>query len=126
MSVRLWPVLPKDDEDNGLTRVEQMFTRDPNAEVIVVGRLGRRSLNIDDNADGEQIPTLKFLSIEPVLVAEDADTAAALLQAAFRKRTSAGTLDEFDGDDANDDADGGSPVRHLHAADSDSSEPDDD
>lgn len=109
MPIRLWPVLPKDDEDNGLTRVEQMFVRDPGAEIIVVGRLGRRGLNVDDNNDGEQTPTLKFLAIEPVLVEADAKLASDLLQGAFRKRTAAGTLDEF-ADETNDQSDDGAMI----------------
>lgn len=93
MAVKMWPTLPKDDEDNGLGRIERAMIDNPDAEFVVVGRVTRKRLNVEDDK-AETTPTLKFLCIEPILVETDANTAAELLQEAFRKRQPQKTLDE--------------------------------
>lgn len=100
MAVRLWPVLPKDYEDNGLGTIEKLMIDDPDEEFYIVARINRRRATIDDEK-GETVPTARVLHIEPA-TGDLEDAARELLNTAMRNRTKAGTLDEHfdDGGDA--------------------------
>jgi hypothetical protein len=90
MAVRLWSVLPKDFEANGLGAIERALMENPEHTHVVIAVLNRRRATIDDDA-GDTTPTARVLEIE-VLGGEQADAARVALAHARKTRTGSETL----------------------------------
>jgi len=101
MSVRLWPVLPKDFDRNGLGAIEQQLTNDPEATFVVVAVINQRRVTTDADS-GETTPAARVVHVEAITGA-DVDSARALLVAAHKARTGRDQLDYPDGDAGDDD-----------------------
>lgn len=84
MSVRLWPTLPKEHEDNGLTALERPLLDDPVGPYYFVAEVNRRRATIDDDDDATT-PTIRVLRGE-ALFGEQATAARDLLRLAQEKR----------------------------------------
>lgn len=66
MSVRLWPTLPKDHEQNGFVALERPLLDDPEGPYYVVAEINRRRATVDDDA-GDTTPTIRVLHGEALL-----------------------------------------------------------
>ena len=66
MSVRLWPTLPKDYEQNGFVALERPLLDDPEGPYYVVAEVNRRRATVDDDA-GDTTPTIRVLHGEALL-----------------------------------------------------------
>jgi hypothetical protein len=102
MTVKMWPVLPKDDPANGLGAIETALNDNPDQTHIVVAILNRRRATIDDDAN-ELTPTARICAIE-VINGGNADQAREMLLAARKARTGSA---ELPFEDADGDRDGG-------------------
>lgn len=66
MSVRLWPTLPKDHEQNGFVALERPLLDDPEGPYYVIAEINRRRATVDDDA-GDTTPTIRVLHGEALL-----------------------------------------------------------
>lgn len=101
MSVRLWPVLPKDNDRNGLGAIERALIEDPEREHIVVAVINQRRTTTDADS-GETTPAARVVHIEAIS-GDSEEAARNLLAEAHTERTGHEQLPFDDGDPDNDD-----------------------
>lgn len=102
MTVKMWPVLPKDVPANGLGVIEHALNDSPDTEHVIVAILNRRRATIDDD-ENTLIPTARIVSIE-VLTGTDAKDAREMLAEARKARTGSAEL-PFEDAERDDDED---------------------
>jgi hypothetical protein len=100
MAVRLWPVLPKDVERNGLAAVEQALIGDPEGTHVIIAVINQRRVTTDADS-GETTPAARVLHVEAITGADEA-SARQLLVSAHKNRTGVEQL-PFESDDADPD-----------------------
>lgn len=115
MAMKMWTVLPKDDEDNGLSCIEKIMNDHPEKQHVIIARVDRKRATVEDD-DHSVKPTVRVVRVE-VITDEDAiERAEAMLDARRQARTGQRTMLDRAGNipDGADDADGVSP-RSLSA-----------
>ena len=102
MSVRLWPVLPKDFDRNGLGTIEQQITDDTEATFVIVAVVNQRRVTSDADT-GENTPVARVLHVESLVTPEFEKQGRELLVSAHKDRTGRDQLDYPDGGADDDD-----------------------
>lgn len=91
MSVRMWTVMPKDHETNGLTVIEKLLADDPDAEHVVIARVNRKRFAGDDDTH-EITQVARVVHIEVITDKQAEEHALKLLLRAHTERTGAQQL----------------------------------
>ena len=91
MALRLWPVLPKDNNANGVALLEKLLMEAPDTEQVVIVRVNRRRATVDDDAH-ETTPTARILHAELVPAGPRADQVRQVMLDLLQERTGEQTL----------------------------------
>lgn len=91
MSVKMWSVMPKDYETNGLTVIEKLLADSPDTEHVIIARVNRKRFTGDDDTH-ETTQLARVVHVEVVSDPSEQTAALELLLRAYKRRTGADQL----------------------------------
>jgi hypothetical protein len=91
MSLRLWPVLPKDNNTNGVAALEKLLMESPETEQVVIVRVNRRRATVDDDSH-ETTPIARIVHAELVPAGPRAEEVLEVMRDLLHERTGEQTL----------------------------------